>query len=456
MSSFSEDDDYSVRYFYDGFCDNDSGLSMYPESEGSGEYTLPWLVKEAATTNADNPRPKVLIVGAGIGGLTLAALLQHTGYDFEIFEREHEIQPSGSALSLGSSVKGIFQQLGIFEEFQNLGKPVTSVETFNHNLKTKVFQDWTERIALSGSFEYIISRPDLHGLLYKLIPPEKIHMGKKALRFMQDEDGVTIQTWDKKFHKGDILVGADGVYSAVRQSMFKQLKDEKKLPLSDDTPIPFNCVCLMGQTKELDPEEFPDLKKETCQFLNIYGSDENGEYSLYRQWVTFTTKQNTLCWMVIQYLNKDTAKLNDAFKKSSWGKEDATMMSKQVRHLKVPGGSSGKVLTIGDLIDRSNEDLISKVSLQEKVFDTWYHGRAVLIGDACHKMNPAGGAGASSAIHDAITLANWLNILPSPSLANLDIAFKEYYKERYPAAKEAFARSQTFSKLSGKVACKFM
>ncbi|KAF9216687.1 hypothetical protein BGZ59_008611 [Podila verticillata] len=366
MSSFSEDDDYSVRYFYDGFCDNDSGLSMYPESEGSGEYTLPWLVKEAAMTNADNPRPKVLIVGAGIGGLTLAALLQHTGYDFEIFEREHEIQPS-----------------------------------------------------------------DLHGLLYKLIPPEKIHMGKKALRFMQDEDGVTIQTWDKKFHKGDILVGADGVYSAVRQSMFKQLKDEKKLPLSDDTPIPFNCVCLMGQTKELDPEEFPDLKKETCQFLNIYGSDENGEYSLYRQWVTFTTKQNTLCWMVIQYLNKDTAKLNDAFKKSSWGKEDATMMSKQVRHLKVPGGSSGKVLTIGDLIDRSNEDLISK-------------------------MNPAGGAGASSAIHDAITLANWLNILPSPSLANLDIAFKEYYKERYPAAKEAFARSQTFSKLSGKVACKFM
>lgn len=95
MSSFSEDDDYSVRYFYDGFCDNDSGLSMYPESEGSGEFTLPWLVKEAVMTNTDNPRPKVLIVGAGIGGLTLAALLQHTGYDYEVYEREHEIQPSG-------------------------------------------------------------------------------------------------------------------------------------------------------------------------------------------------------------------------------------------------------------------------------------------------------------------------------------------------------------------------
>lgn len=95
MSSLDDDDDYSVRYFYDGFCDNDSGLSMYPESEGSDEFTLPWLVKESATTNTDNPRPKILIVGAGIGGLTLAALLQHTGYDFEIFEREHEIAPSG-------------------------------------------------------------------------------------------------------------------------------------------------------------------------------------------------------------------------------------------------------------------------------------------------------------------------------------------------------------------------
>lgn len=85
-------------------------------------------------------------------------------------------------------------------------------------------------------------------------------MGKKVLSFLQDESGVTIQCSDNQTHRGHILVGADGAYSAVRQRLYHDLKEKKQLPKVDDVPLPCSCVCLVGQTEVLDPEEFPDLK----------------------------------------------------------------------------------------------------------------------------------------------------------------------------------------------------
>ncbi|KAI9240078.1 MAG: hypothetical protein BYD32DRAFT_193624 [Podila humilis] len=125
-------------------------------------------------------------------------------------------------------------------------------------------------------------------------------------------------------------------------------------------------------------------------------------------------------------------------------------MCKEVRHLKVPGGKDGKDWTIGDIIDLTPKELISKVMLEEKLFSTWYGGRTVLLGDACHKFNPAGAAGALTAMHDAVALANWICALYPKKPADIDIAFKEYYNERFPIAKEAFAHSQLMSKMVGK------
>lgn len=76
---------------------------------------------------------------------------------------------------------------------------------------------------------------------------------------------------DNSSYYGDILVGADGAYSAVRQNLFKELKEENKLPSCDDVSLPFSCVCLVGQTVPLDPEEFPHLKEELCQFNCVLG-----------------------------------------------------------------------------------------------------------------------------------------------------------------------------------------
>ncbi|KAG0029271.1 hypothetical protein BGZ81_003978 [Podila clonocystis] len=356
----------------------------------------------------DAKKPTVLIVGAGIGGLTLAILLHKAKVPFLVFERSLQVKPLGSAMSLGCNVKAIFQQIGIYDQFQKIGKPVTSVATFNNEIKPRVFQDWTERIEL-------------------YVPKERIFMGKKVMSFEQNKDGVMIRCSDNKTHHGDILVGCDGAYSGVRQHLYKTLKKKKELPKSDDMPLPFSTVCLVGQTTPLDPEQFPDLKKETSQFNSVYG------------------KSN-----IYSFLTKNSSKENDSFRNSEWGPEAAEAMCKKVRDLRVPGGKDGHALTIGELIDNTPKELISKVMLEEKVFHTWHGGRTVLLGDSCHKLNPAGGAGALSAIHDAIALSNWISTLETKELSEIKQIFTEYYKERYPVVKENFERSQIFSKLPGK------
>lgn len=64
-----------------------------------------------------------------------------------------------------------------------------------------------------------------------------------------------------------------------------------------------------------------------------------------------------------------------------WGPAAAEAMCNEVRHFRVPGGKDGKGLTLGDYFDKSPKEYIAKVMLEEIVFDTWYGGRTVLIGD---------------------------------------------------------------------------
>lgn len=90
-------------------------------------------------------RPKVLIVGAGIGGLMLGALLQKGGMDFEIFDRATVIKPLGSAMSMGASLRPLFIQLGIYEEFCALGKPNIGMGLYDQNCEHLFSMDFMER-----------------------------------------------------------------------------------------------------------------------------------------------------------------------------------------------------------------------------------------------------------------------------------------------------------------------
>lgn len=66
---------------------------------------------------------------------------------------------------------------------------------------------------------------------------------------------------------------------------------------------------------------------------------------------------------------------------SEWGHHAAKQMCDETRHLQTPVKVGDKYMTLGDFYDRTPQELISKVMLEEKVFETWYHGRTVLLGD---------------------------------------------------------------------------
>lgn len=125
----------------------------------------------------------------------------------------------------------------------------------------------------TGYSQYIVSRPVLYDLLLKQIPAHKILLKKRILTISEEDDKVTIQAADNTVYEGDLLVGADGAYSAVRQRLYEKLKVKGLLPTTDDEELPFNCTCLVGQTEPLDMEEFPILKNTFSQFLTVRGID---------------------------------------------------------------------------------------------------------------------------------------------------------------------------------------
>ncbi|KAF8982019.1 hypothetical protein BGZ52_002274 [Haplosporangium bisporale] len=393
--------------------DEESSAPVPPIHNPSAKPDLPFTPDEIEALS----KPKVLISGGGIGG---------------------------SVMSLGASLGPLFKQLGIYDEFVRRGKHFNQAHMYKEDLKHVHTMEGSFVKEAVGHDEYVLSRPELYDLLFNSIPRERILLGKRVLSFSQTSARIVVQCSDNSKYHGDILVGADGAYSAVRQQLYKYLKVDKALPAADNVTLPFGCVCLVGQTEVLDPEVFPDLKENLAQVNNIMG------VSTMCTWVTCTTKQNTVCWLVIQYLNKDTSKMNDSFRCSEWGPEAAEALAREARPFKVPGGKDGKTLTLGDYIDRTPKHLMSKVMLEEIVFKTWFGGRTVLMGDACHKMNPSGGGGAVRAIDDAVTLANWLSTLRMASEEDIENVFKEYRAERYPIAKEAFVESQMFSRNLGK------
>lgn len=129
-----------------------------------------------------------------------------------------------------------------------------------------------------GGETRLIARPVLYDLLLRQIPKELVHFGKKILSTKQGGNGVLIRCSDGTEYEGDILAGADGAHSAVRQNLYAELKEQNKLPPSDGEALPFISVCLVGQTRPLTAEEFPDIELEECQFNRVVG--ENKPYAV--------------------------------------------------------------------------------------------------------------------------------------------------------------------------------
>ncbi|KAF9123109.1 hypothetical protein BGW39_009257 [Mortierella sp. 14UC] len=316
-------------------------------------------------------KPTELIVGAGLGGLVLGALLEKTDIPYTIFERQ---------------------------------------------------------VSSSGYYSYVIARSTLYNLLLKQVPSHKIHFGKRVDTVLESNDKVTIKTTDGSTFEGDILVGADGAYSVVRQRIYEDHKREGKLPKPDQEKLPYSAICLVGQTGVVDQKDFPEFEKPSL--FNTLSKDK--PYS----WMTMATADNKISYLVMKHLDSSKT-TNEAHSNEvenpEWGPQAAQSMCDETRNLPLSIGPKGT--TMGDLYDWTPKDLISKVNLEEKVFETWHRGRTVLLGD-----------GAVIAMHDALVIANLLYALPANTSQEIEKAYVEYKAERYGSAIDAFNASQMVSR----------
>ncbi|KAG0203974.1 hypothetical protein BGX33_008787 [Mortierella sp. NVP41] len=431
-------------------------------------------------------KPKVLIAGAGVGGLTLALLLEQAGSEYEVFERTSEIKLLGAAMSFSHNVAPAMVQMGIYKDFLEVSKSMKTMDLFqeqtstssSHNnltgtgqardispgpslqnesvgtstttsnsgavpLTTVHFDEMAEK---TGYPIRIFPRPKFFDLLLSRLPAHKIHLDKKITDVSQDlpEKGasqITIHCADGTSYSGDILVGADGAYSAVRRSMYKQAADDNKLPAQDLESLKLGYVTMVGTTDALDPEVFPEVREDVCRHLRTMG--ENKPHT----WTCFTVPGNRIAWSINAQV--DASQDATVLRTREWDADSTDVMIEAVRTFPIPAGREGLggMKTLGDLIDKTPQENISKVFLEEKLFETWFYGRAVLMGDACHKLLPATGQGAVNAFEDAVILANCIYDLRSTSREDIRAAFQDYRDQRYPHAKLQYQGSKSVAKV---------
>ncbi|KAF8927172.1 hypothetical protein BGZ52_004774, partial [Haplosporangium bisporale] len=381
---------------------------------------------------------RVTIVGGGIGGLTLANTFERAGINYIILEKSTTIRALGAALGLDATSLPVMEQLGLLDDFYTASKPVRHFNFYSEEIKSIGLVDFSDLEEIGGYPAIILDRPSFYNILLKNIPKHKIIYNKRVLSVTQDGEGATAKCADGSEYFSDIIVGADGAYSAVRQNMYKDLKAKGKLSSSDDKPLSYNQHCLVGVTEPLDPEQYPVLKVDTTDF-EIVIPKSDPFYAIY-----MPIPGNKLAWAVIQNVTRADARKGDSFKFSEWTPEATMEMANFVRHQPSPFNG-----TLGDIIDKTPRDLISKIMLEEKFFETWHDGRIVLLGDACHKVVPSAGLGANLAILEAVHLCNLLVELPSVSDKNIAKVFDSYYERRAKIAKSALGNSRQFGKVMG-------
>ncbi|KAF9343043.1 hypothetical protein BGX26_006377 [Mortierella sp. AD094] len=215
------------------------------------------------------------------------------------------------------------------------------------------------------------------------------------------------------------------------------MNDKGILPKSDLENFSIGTVLMVGVAKPENPDKYPQFKDGFSRFLTVIGSSKTNN----KNWSALVTPGNEICWSIAQLLSESEAK-DQQFRNSEWGSESNETWIKEAQDYICPLGG-----TMGEIIDATPKHLISKVFLEEKMFKTWYHSRTVLIGDACHKMLPAGGFGATNAMQDAVVLANCIYNMPDKSPESITRAFKEYYAQRFDRAEWHLQRSADMNKV---------
>ncbi len=325
---------------------------------------------------------KVLIVGAGIGGLTLAAFLRDSLVEYEIIEKQSDWSRKGFLIAMWDSGRDILKKLGLSDRFDSCGTPVRMFSIRNGGGHVLHNYDLTHFYADYGSAVTTLCRADLHAWLVEKAAADKIRMGVSIEKLSQDEHGVEVRFSDGSLGTYDVVVGADGVHSQVRDLVFGEHLESFENWRIWYTWIDSKYRIPATITEYVEPKEFVSV---------------------------LSTKERTSAWLV--------APADHAVWDAANGRVERLKKIFKDESFLIPGALEG----LSDA-DVQPSDLV-QVKLR-----SWSHGRVVLLGDAAHCSGPHAGMGTTLAMEDGYVLAG--ELIRMSALYPLKKALANYEKKR--------------------------
>lgn len=345
------------------------------------------LVHSNHTTIADtNNYPHVAIIGAGIGGVALAVACMHRGIPFTLYERDHnfEARSQGYGLTLQQATKAI-EALGI----SSLEKGIISTRHVVHTTEGKIVGEWGMRKWLQSNAKTSPRRTNMHiarqslrlAILEQIDERYAVQWGHQLIDVKENEDGINLSfqvNGEIKNAKANLVVGADGIRSAVRNLLIGE----------DSSPLRYlDCIVILG----ICPlAALKDVDSELLDSATVFQT-ANGNERIY----IMPYDADSVMWQLsFPMLEKEAKKLSA--KGAKFLKEEACKRTQW--HEPIP-----------QILAATKEDLVSGYPVYDRELLTSELlekcGKATLIGDAAHPMSPFKGQGANQALLDALALA---------------------------------------------------
>lgn len=302
----------------------------------------------------NSPHP-ITIVGAGIGGLTTALALKRKDIHVEVYEGAPEIKPVGAGIVMANNAMQIFDRLGVRKAVEAAGCRISTIRITDEHLRTLSSSDLGKFEGRYGVYNVAIHRADLQQILAEAVGYDHIHLAKRLL-MVEEKTGFTLRFDDKSCIETDILIGADGIKSRIREYLFKRGK------IRDTMQRCWRGVAEIDWTSRYENEAY-----EAWGRGKRFGFVRISDRKIY--------------WFAV--LNA---------------------------HLLEQGKDPGAYFTefhadIQQIMaDTPESDIIYNDLIDLEPMNHWSRGAACLIGDAAHATTPNMGQGACQAVEDAYIL----------------------------------------------------
>lgn len=340
----------------------------------------------------------VVIIGAGMGGLTTGIALKKFGHQVRIFEQTEKILPVGAAISLWSNGVKCLNYLGLTDKIAKLGGQMDDL-AYVDGLTGDVMTQFSllPLIEEVGQRPYPVARADLQNMLMDEFGRDQIYLGKKMVSLEDKADYVEVHFADGSSTQADLLIGADGTHSLTR-------------------------TYVLGQ----------QVQRRYAGYVNWNGLVEISEdLAPAQQWTTYVGEGKRASLMPVAdgqfYFFLDVplpAGLDN-------NRDEYKKLLKQY--------FVDWCQPVQQLIERLDPQKTNRVEIHDiEPFTQFYKGRVVILGDAAHSTTPDIGQGGCQAMEDAIYLARSLQI----NTLGLEDALRRYQNKRNERANELVLRAR--------------